>query len=222
MVHLWLDVVALEVVEDKTNSVHTDGPQESKTELDAKFLNSEIERLKSELENERRKNLDQSNRMKYLQADIVNLQRQSERKIEDAKSEIKLIWILEMISILDDLKRALKLASMNESHNLIDGLKMVISRMENTLRSDRVETIKAEPGSKFDPRFHEAVSYKETTEDEGKILSVIGYGCLVGGKVVKPALVEVGRRKPAETSRSVKQNQIEQELKVESSNETAQ
>ena len=213
MVHLWLDGVALEEVEDKTNSVQTDGLQESKTELDAKFLNSEIERLKSELENERRKNLDQSNRMKYLQADIVNLQRQSERKIEDAKSEIKLIWILEMISILEDLKRALKLASLNESPNLIDGLKMVISRMENTLRSESVETIKAEPGSKFDPRFHEAVSYKETTEGEGKILSVIGYGCMVGGKVIKPALVEVGRRKSAETPTVAKVEKIEHKSK---------
>ena len=212
----------MEEVEDKTDLEEQNHQEKTNPESDAKSLNSEIELLKNELENERKKTTDQANRMKYLQADIINLQRRSDQMVSEARSEVKLIWILEMVSVLEDLRRALKVASQEESPSLVDGLKLVIARIENTLKSEHVESIKAEPGTKFDPKFHEAVSYRETTEDEGKILSVIGYGCLVGGKVVKPALVEVGRRKPAETSRSVKQNQIEQELKVESSNETAQ
>ncbi len=208
--------------EDKTDLEKQEHQEKTSPESSVKSLNSEIERLENELENEHKKTTEQANRMKYLQADIINLQRRSDQMVSEARSEVKLTWILEMVSVLEDLKRALKVASQEQSRSLVDGLKLVIARIENTLKSEHVESIKAEPGTKFDPKFHEAVSYRETTEDEGKILSVIGYGCLVGGKVVKPALVEVGRRKSAETSTSVKQNQIEQELKVESSNDATQ
>lgn len=221
MIHLWLDGVALEQVGDKTNSVNEDKAPVERPELHEESLNSELVRLKTELDNERKKTLEQANRMKYLQADIINLQRQYNRNVVEAKTEVKLTWILEMVSILEDLRRALKAASPSESPNLMDGLKLVIARIENTLKSENVETIIAEPGTKFDPRFHEAVSYRETDEDEGKILSVIGHGCMVGGKVIKPALVEVGRRNSAENSTSVKKGQIEEELKEDSNRDSA-
>lgn len=212
----------MEEAEDKTDSEHIDISSETKAEADTESMSAAIDRLKSELESEQKKTVELSNRMKYLQADVVNLQRQNDRKMDEARSEVKLTWILELVSIKEDLRRALRVASETESPNLIDGLKLVIGRIEKTLKSESVETITAEPGTTFDPRFHEAVSYREAEEDEGKILSVIGYGCMVGGKVIKPALVEVGRRNSAKIPANSKISQIEQELKVESSSDLSE
>ncbi|MDG6923157.1 MAG: nucleotide exchange factor GrpE, partial [Nitrososphaerota archaeon] len=49
---------------------------------------------------------------------------------------------------------------------------------------------------KFDPKFHDAVALQETEEKlEGTVLSVVTDGYTIGGKVLKPALIEVARKK---------------------------
>ena len=160
-------------------------------------LRNQIEELKKDLEKERRKSAEQINRMKYLQADMINLQKQSDKVLAESKNQVRLLWILEIISIKEDLERALQAVPSRESSSLVDGLNLVLSRIENTLKAEDVKPISAQRGLSFDPVLHEAVAFQETDDEEnqGKILSVIGQGYMVSGKVVKPALVEVSRRR---------------------------
>ncbi len=163
---------------------------------DFKSLVGQVDKLESELESERRKSAEQINRMKYLQADLVNLQRQTDRLISDARNETKLVWIMEIISIKEDLGRALQ--STSEKSVLTDGLKLLETRIENDLKTDGVETIKVEVGIPFDTKFHEAVGYLETDkENEGSVIAVIANGYTIDGRVVRPALVEVAKSKRA-------------------------
>jgi len=162
---------------------------------DFESLLSQVDKLESELESERKKNAEQINRMKYLQADLINMQKQADRMVTDTKTQVKLNWILEIILIKEDLDRALKSAP-SENSVLIDGLKLVLSRIENDLKGEAVEPINVELGAKFDPRIHEAVASQETEEKpDGSILSVVANGYTIGGRVIKPALIEVSRRK---------------------------
>lgn len=164
-------------------------------EPDFKSLLAQVDKLESELENERKKNAEQISRMKYLQADLVNMQKQADRMVSDVRNQIRQEWILEIISIKEDLDRALK-SSSSENTVLIAGLKLVASRIENDLKSELVEQINVEVGAKFDPKYHEAVASRETDEKpEGSVLSVIANGYTIIGKVLKPALVEVARKK---------------------------
>ncbi|MGH2640059.1 MAG: nucleotide exchange factor GrpE, partial [Rhabdochlamydiaceae bacterium] len=172
---------------------------------------TQIDKLEKELETERKKTGDQLNRMKYQQADIINLQRQADRMVSDARTQTKLLWIMEIISIREDLDRALKVANC-ENSVLVEGLKLVLSRIDGTLKSEEVETIKVELGTRFDPRIHEAVAFQEAkVGEDGCILSVVSQGYTVGGKVIKPALVEVVRRTATSPP------SISQEIKVEPS-----
>jgi molecular chaperone GrpE len=158
----------------------------------------QLEALRGELELEQRKSTDLANRMRYLQADIANLQRQSDRRVSEVRTQVKLTWILEVLSIKEDLDRALGVAkeSQEKSSSLLDGLLLVISRIENILKLESVEMIRADVGSKFDPSVHEALAFQETDhEEQGTILAVISPGYSVDGKVIKPAMVEVARRK---------------------------
>ena len=64
--------------------------------------------------------------------------------------------------------------------------------------------INVELGGKFDPRIHEAVASQETDDKpDGIILSVVANGYTVGKNVIKPALVEVSRRKPPAAPKEV-------------------
>jgi molecular chaperone GrpE len=172
------------------------------SEVDVKAeLEAKIEDLKRDLEAEKKRNSDQASRMKYLQADLINLQRQTDRMVADARSQVKLNWILEMISIKEDIQRALDIAAAKQDSTMTDGLNMVLSRIEATLQSEDVHRIKVSAGQSFDPKLHEAVAFAESeTEDDGKILSVISSGYTMGGKVIKPALVEVARRSASKES----------------------
>ena len=162
---------------------------------DFESLLSQVDKLESELESERKKNVELINRMKYLQADLINMQKQADRMVSETKLQVKLSWILEIISIKEDLNRALQSAPSKNSI-LIDGLKLLASRIENDLKTEDVRPINVELGVKFDPRIHEAVASEETDEvPEGSILSVVANGYTIGGKVIKPALIEVARRK---------------------------
>jgi molecular chaperone GrpE len=180
------------VVESPTDSTGVQGEEIKSSE---KEITDVVEPLKKELENEQKKNTEISKRMLYLQSDYANLQRLSERRIAEAIDETKLRFIEEYISVKEDLERAMSVAKASMSSTLFDALRMLLSRIEGSLRSEEVERIKAPIGSTFDPRLHEAVAYSEgNSEEDGTIVSVVSNGYTMRGKVIKPALVEVARQ----------------------------
>jgi molecular chaperone GrpE len=183
-------------LESGKNGVNKEEEEVVSEAPDFKSLLQQVDKLESELESERKKNAEQINRMKYLQADLINFQRQTDRLISEARNETRLAWIMEIISIKEDLERALKSAT--EDSILTEGLKLLEARIGSDLRTEGVDIIKAKIGTVFDPKFHEAVGYRETDEaDEGNVISVIANGYTIDGKVMRPAMVEVAKAKPA-------------------------
>jgi molecular chaperone GrpE len=172
-------------------------PSETTQESELESFNREIHSLKKDLEQERQRSSELTNRMRYMQADIANLQRQADRRVSEARNQVKLTWLLEIITIKEDLDRAVGVARESDiKSGLVDGLLLVSSRIENILKLEDVKVISSELGGRFDPNHHEALSYQESeTEEHGTILAVISPGYLVEGKVIKPAMVEVAKRK---------------------------
>ena len=159
-------------------------------------MREQILLLQKQVQEEQQKVTNQANRMKYLQADLINLQKQTDRLISEAKLQAKYVWILEVISIKEDLERAVRALQDSTQKSLLEGLILVLSRIDNTLKLEGVRAIEVQEKTKFDPLLHEAVSYQETDEsDAGRVLAVISQGYSVDGKVIKPALVEVARQK---------------------------
>jgi len=195
--------------------------EDEKIEAEKEKFAKEITALENELELERHKSFELAGRMKYLQADIANLQRQADRRVSEVRNQVKLTWILEVLSIKEDLDRAVDVArETNEKSTLLEGLLLVTSRIENILKLESVEVIRANVGGRFDPSFHEALAFQESdTEEQGTILAVISPGYLVEGKVIKPAMVEVSRSKEKKKTadRSNEGGSITRELEIEES-----
>ena len=64
---------------------------------------------------------------------------------------------------------------------------------ETILDSEGIEVIPAE-GKKFDPNFHDAISYEESEEHEDcQIIEVIKQGYQLGDRVIRPAVVRVAK-----------------------------
>lgn len=160
---------------------------------------TDIEELKAALEEERGKAQSYLANWQRAQADFINYKRRTEQeKVEGQKTASALI-IYQLLPILDDLERAIesvdsKLAGLT----WIDGLRLVLRKMQALLESYGVKPIKT-VGQDFNPALHEAVMHGEG--DDGKVLAEFQKGYMLGEQVLRPAIVKVGSGKVRNTEK---------------------
>jgi molecular chaperone GrpE len=127
------------------------------------------------------------------EADFVNYKRRVEQERNEAKRLANAALIINILPVLDDLERAL--ASLNiqlVGLTWFDGIRLIYRKLQLVLESAGVSQIEAE-GQPFDPRFHEAVMYGEG--EEGKVVAEVQRGYKLGDRVLRPAMVIVGKGK---------------------------
>ena len=127
------------------------------------------------------------------EADFANYKRRVEQERADTTRLANAALIINVLPVLDDLERAL--ASLNiELAGLtwFDGIRLIYRKLQLVLESAGVSQIEAE-GRPFDPRFHEAVMYGEG--EEGKVVAEVQRGYKLNDRVLRPAMVVVGKGK---------------------------
>lgn len=137
---------------------------------------------------------------KRAQADYQNLRRRMEQEREELVRQATAQVVLHLLPILDDLQRALEHVDAKlAGFTWIDGIHLIERKLHMVLQRLGVEEIPTE-GQPFDPRIHEALMYEEG--EEGMVLQELQKGYMFQGRVLRPALVKVGRRStpPAESS----------------------
>lgn len=169
--------------------INTDENQSGTTHLNEPVAEeSEIEKLKTELE---------ESKDKYLRkvAEFDNFKRRS------AKERIELIQtagrdvITDMLDVLDDCDRAQKqLEASDDAAAIKEGVMLVFNKLRNTLQARGVkpmETIHQE----FNPDLHEAVTEIPAASEElkGKIADEVMKGYYLNDKIIRHAKVVVGK-----------------------------
>ena len=124
-----------------------------------------------------------------LQADFDNYRKRKEREIEDYKTVATSGIVTELLTIVDDLDRALEHAK--EDDDLVVGIKGVRANLMKILENNGLKEIPAE--GKFDPNFHEALMAVEGEEDD-QIAEVFQKGYTLNGKVIRFTKVKVTKK----------------------------
>ncbi|MBI4289189.1 MAG: nucleotide exchange factor GrpE [Chloroflexi bacterium] len=125
------------------------------------------------------------------QADFINYKRRTEQEKADASKFASAMLILNLLPVLDDFQRAFASVSASLAGlTWVEGMQLVYRKMESVLEANGLSQIKA-MGEKFDPRYHEAVLHKEG--DEGVVIEELQRGYRLHDKVIRPALVVVGK-----------------------------
>jgi molecular chaperone GrpE len=124
-----------------------------------------------------------------LQADFDNYRKRKEREIEDYKKVATSGIVTELLTIVDDLDRALEHAK--EDDDLVVGIKGVRANLMKILENNGLKEIPAE--GKFDPNFHEALMAVEGDEDD-QIAEVFQKGYTLNGKVIRYSKVKVTKK----------------------------
>ncbi|MBL0848637.1 MAG: nucleotide exchange factor GrpE [Candidatus Liberibacter ctenarytainae] len=139
---------------------------------------------------------------KYLRsvAEMENLRRRTEREIQDVQSYAIASFARDMLSVSDNLSRALDSipADTNQTEkngitSLIDGIKMTKRDMISTLEKYGIKKIEAD-GQKFNPNFHQAM-FEEINETipTNTVIKVVQEGYTMSERVLRPALVGISK-----------------------------
>lgn len=136
-------------------------------------------------------------------AEMENLRRRTARDVQDARSYAIANFARDMLSVSDNLARALEAIPAEAKASGDAGFKALIEGVDITERAmlsalERHGVRKLEPqGEKFDPNFHQAM-FEVPNPDvpAGTVVQVVQPGYSIGERVLRPAMVGVAKGGP--------------------------
>jgi molecular chaperone GrpE len=132
---------------------------------------------------------DLCDRLLRARAEFDNARRRIERERSDFLQFAAMDLVREILPVLDDFERALKVETADRDY--AKGIELIYQRLFETLKRLGLEPIETE-GRKFDPNQHEAVQRVQTGEAEDQaILGELQRGYNFRGKLLRPAWVRV-------------------------------
>ncbi len=127
------------------------------------------------------------------EADFQNYKRRAEQERDESRRFGLASLIINVLPILDDFERAFgSLDARLAGLTWFEGIYHIYRKLQQTLQNAGVAAIEAE-GQPFDPRFHEAVAHADG--DDGKVLAEVQRGYKLHDRVLRPAMVVVGKGK---------------------------
>lgn len=164
-------------------------------------LQEEVERLKTALEEEKRRVSEKEqliseylNDLKRVKADFDNFRKREmlyrQQFVKTANRDL----ILKILPIIDDLEKALLEGQKNEVNTtFLQGVELIYRKFLNVLEKEGVQPIETK-GQKFDPKYHEAIATVSLPDQEDfAIVEEVRKGYLYHDEVLRPAQVKVNR-----------------------------
>lgn len=126
------------------------------------------------------------------QAEFENFRKRTEKERSEYLQFAGMEMVREMLPILDDFDRALKVEGGNPEY--VKGVEMIYGRMYDALKKVGLEPIETADKT-FDPHLHQAVERVESKDaKDGKILGEYQRGYKFKGKLLRPSMVKVAVR----------------------------
>ena len=172
------------------DAIETDEPENREEELELK-----ISELKDQL-------------LRAV-ADSENIRKRSEREKEQTRKFGIANFAKDLLSIADNLGRALDAAPRNEDikddaiKNFVIGIQMTEQELQKAFDNNNIRKI--DPiGEKFDYNFHQAMfEVEETDQEPGVVVQVLQPGYAIDDRILRPAMVGVSKAKDNKKSASV-------------------
>jgi molecular chaperone GrpE len=178
----------------------------SVVEKEEDVVAEDVESLKKALAEEKAKAEGYLANWQRAQADFINFKRRMEQERSETAKAANAMLMLNLLPVLDDLERALESVSVKLAGlTWVDGIHLIYRKLLAILEGYGLSEIKA-LGEPFDPNLHEAVLYGEG--EEGKVIEELQKGYKLYDRVIRPAMVKVGKAKEetAEEKRQEEKN----------------
>lgn len=188
----------------ETGETHTDPNIEASADMaegqDGQADFEAFMRLAGENEDLAKQNAELKDRALRMAAEMENLRRRTQREIADAKSYAVANFARDMLSVSDNMRRALDAIPAEAKGSddagfkaLIDGVEMTERDMLAALERHGVKKLAPE-GERFDPNFHQAMfEIPNPDVPNNTVLQVVQTGYVIGERVLRPAMVGVSK-----------------------------
>jgi len=135
--------------------------------------------------------------MLRVQADAQNIRRRAEADVEKAHKFGQEKFSRELLSVLDNLDRALAASPEDEATKALrEGVEMTLQGFISTLTKFNVEAIDPQ-GETFNPEFHQAMAMQENADfPPNTVIAVMQKGYSLHGRLLRPAMVMVSKGAP--------------------------
>jgi molecular chaperone GrpE len=134
-------------------------------------------------------------------AEVENTRRRAERSVADAREYAISDFAAELLSVADNLQRAVALAGDRIDQTpgdavLLDGVRATQRQLQATLGRFGVKRIEA-LGASFDPNLHEAmVEVEDESNPARSIVSVLEDGYMIHDRLLRASRVAVAKPRP--------------------------
>jgi len=163
------------------------GTESSQEETD------EVEALKRELAEQKKRGEELLTRLKYAQADLENYRKRMEKEVKDASESLTRSLLTRLLVVQDELDLAAKHAEDEGPGGdaLKEGIAMVRGNLRTALESVGLEKIEA-VGKPFDPTIHEAVERVQgDSPGKDRVVEEVRPGFTFRGQLLRPSMVKV-------------------------------
>lgn len=130
-----------------------------------------------------------TNDLQRTRADFENFRKQVEAQRLQAMAVAKYATVEQFLPLIDDMDRALAAYP--------DQLQPLAKSFQKTLDALKLTKINSEPGTEFNPDYHEAVSVDDEGGEVEAISETLRPGYLYDGNVIRAAMVKVKKYTPA-------------------------
>lgn len=131
-------------------------------------------------------------------AEIDNVRKRAARETADARVFAIERFAGDLLSVSDNLSRAMEALSHDErdalseaGKSLMGGIEMTQKELHTVLARHGVTAVDAAPGAAFDPNLHQAVSQIPSDQPSGTIAQCFQNGWKIGERTLRAAMVAV-------------------------------
>lgn len=136
-------------------------------------------------------------KLKYAQAEMINYRKRKDEEVLEFKKFCNKDLITELIPLVDNFERAIKLDDndlTDELSKFLDGFKMMYSSLVEILKKFGVEEIN-NVGKPFNSLEEEALMTDNIKDmDDDVVTEVLLKGYKLNGRVIRPASVKVNKK----------------------------
>ncbi len=130
-------------------------------------------------------------------ADAENARKRAQGDIAQARKYAAERMVEDLVPVMDSLEAALS-AGAADSEALRAGVELTRKQLRSAFERAGVAEVSPEPGQRFDPHRHQAMSTAESDQEPNTVLDVLQKGYTLHDRIVRPALVTVARAKAVE------------------------
>ena len=174
----------------------------SPEELEAAQAANEFDALtiaQAEVATLQAKNTELADSYLRAKAESENSRRRADEEVSKARKFALESFAESLLPVADSLEAGLSIndatvGQTNEgeaTNHLRQGVEATLRQLTAALERNKVIAINPEPGAKFDPHYHQAISVVPSELDANTVVMVLQKGYSIADRVLRPALVTV-------------------------------